>query len=331
MSRNVHPDGNRQGTSFSSQSTPNPRGWSTWADCDSDNVSGPRLPFRRAHYLCLVQLVPEVTDSCCLFLKMQVAFYVIPRFQGTEGDRCQKAVPARDPPKSPHYWADRRFSAVADPSNLSPFPLDWNWAKMGHVPVRSIPLSGLLVHNHGHTPESMTPTDAEEPGLTNQSYVDICPCPFFQLAAETDKLPIPILDSTYTVPSHNYWASGVASQIVLGDSDPWGPKPTWSDTHTATDMLERVILSHCTSTDTRPVSLRRGHHSGEGCQLRYWHRCNHSRFHPWKFALHIYQFLDFWRPRQFGLNCTVRNWDLFQNCGIVGRGLKWIETHGRGS
>ena len=110
----------------------------------------------------------------------------------------------------------------------------------------AVPLSGLA-HNHGHTPELMTPTGTEGLGLTNQSCANICLCPPFQLAVETDMPPFPVLDSTYMAPSHNYWVSGVVGQIMLGDSDPWGPKPMRSDTHTATGMSGRVILSHCTS------------------------------------------------------------------------------------
>ncbi len=80
--------------------------------------------------------------------------------------------------------------------------------------------------------------------------------------------------------------------------------------------------------NTGPVSLRRRRHGGEGRQFGH-RRDYHSRSHFRNFTLtlHVYQFLDSWGSGQFRLNCTGRHRDLFQNCGIVGRGLEWIETH----
>ena len=94
--------------------------------------------------------------------------------------------------------------------------------------------------------------------------------------------------------------------------------------------FEKVINTRHTRqlhirTDTRSVGLRRRHHCGK--RRQFWYRHNHSWRHFWNFTLYVYQFLDVWGSGQFRPNCIDRNRDLFQNCGIIGRCLEWIETH----
>ena len=80
------------------------------------------------------------------------------------------------------------------------------------------------------------PVGVEELGFATQSCANIDTDLFSQVVVGTDKPPFHILGNTYTVLTHNCWASAAGCEIALGDRNPWGPLSTLLDTHTATGM-----------------------------------------------------------------------------------------------